>query len=69
MDSMLLEDLKWQVMFSRLQVFKEKHGHCKVPENYPDDMELGKWVAEQKAEYKKPNHGKLQRPVSEFPSA
>jgi hypothetical protein len=36
-------DAKWEEMFSRLEVYKEKHGDCLVPSRYPEDSQLGSW--------------------------
>lgn len=35
-------------MFQALLAFKEKHGTCDVPANFPDDPALGRWVAVQR---------------------
>ena len=34
---------KWDEMYKRLLKFKEKHGHCLVPNRYADDPQLGSW--------------------------
>jgi hypothetical protein len=34
---------KWEDSFNRLLNFKEKHGHCLVPNRYPEDPHLGSW--------------------------
>ena len=34
---------KWEDMYSRLLAFKNKHGHCLVPNRYRDDTSLGSW--------------------------
>lgn len=44
--SMLQE--KWQFMFERLVSFKERHGHCLVPNRYRDHHALGAWVSTQR---------------------
>jgi hypothetical protein len=36
-------DTRWERMFTRLLGFREKHGHCVVPNRYPDDPQLGSW--------------------------
>eukprot|EP00521_Asterionellopsis_glacialis_P007019 CAMPEP_0195281356 /NCGR_PEP_ID=MMETSP0707-20130614/704_1 /TAXON_ID=33640 /ORGANISM="Asterionellopsis glacialis, Strain CCMP134" /LENGTH=324 /DNA_ID=CAMNT_0040340237 /DNA_START=47 /DNA_END=1018 /DNA_ORIENTATION=- len=33
----------WRTMFTRLLAFRDKHGHCKVPQRYRDDPQLGTW--------------------------
>ncbi|MEM6317221.1 MAG: helicase associated domain-containing protein [Bacteroidota bacterium] len=35
---------KWQERMLRLKQFKQKYGHCKVPQRWPEDRELGRWV-------------------------
>ncbi|CAB9508185.1 helicase [Seminavis robusta] len=35
----------WNIKFQELVDFKEKHGHSRLPQSYP---ELGKWVSEQR---------------------
>jgi hypothetical protein len=39
---------KWQFMFERLVSFKERHGHCLVPNRYRDRHALGAWVSTQR---------------------
>ena len=43
----------WDLMYGSLVKFKEKHGHCLVPDNYKDDIKLGTWVGTQRGMYKK----------------
>jgi len=43
---------KWEETFKRLQVFKERHGHCLVPNRYQEDPQLGSWVSTQRRQYK-----------------
>ncbi len=38
----------WDLRYSQLIEFKQQHGHCKVPYNYPDNKQLGKWVSKQR---------------------
>lgn len=35
----------WDKMLAELVAFKDEHGHCNVPTNYPDNPSLGRWVA------------------------
>ncbi|CAB9496719.1 helicase [Seminavis robusta] len=44
---------RWEWMLERLEEFKEKEGHCNVPNRYPDDPSLGCWVSTQRRHYKK----------------
>lgn len=46
---------RWEDMFIRLGIFKEKHNHCRVPNRYPDDPSLGSWVATQRRYFKNKN--------------
>jgi hypothetical protein len=39
-------------MVQRLVAYKKKYGHCNVPVNYKDDIRLGVWVANQRAQYR-----------------
>lgn len=39
---------KWEHMFDRLVDFKEKNGHCLVPNRYSQDTSLGAWVSTQR---------------------
>jgi hypothetical protein len=41
----------WNTMFAKLQGFVARHGHCRVPKGYADDMELANWVRNQRLEY------------------
>lgn len=43
---------RWDNMFSRLAAFKERHGHCLVPNRYEGDRSLGAWVSTQRRHYK-----------------
>jgi len=38
----------WEQMFAGLARYKEKHGHCDVPADWPEDPELARWVANQR---------------------
>jgi len=35
-----------------LLTFRDTHGHCNVPQKYPDNPALGAWVAQQRRRYK-----------------
>lgn len=43
---------KWERMFVRLLAFREKHGHCLVPNRYTPDQSLGAWVSTQRRQFK-----------------
>lgn len=35
--------MSWDESFKRLLAFREKHGHCRVPNRYKEDPRLGSW--------------------------
>lgn len=39
----------WRTNFDRLRQFRAEHGHCRVPQKYKSDSELGTWVSVQRA--------------------
>src|SRR5262249_46138626 len=39
--------ITWDVMFGRLLLFRDTHGHCRVPVSY-DDNRLARWVNKQR---------------------
>ena len=41
-------DHAWESRFQELVRFKEKHGHCRVPQRWKDNPKLGLWVAVQR---------------------
>eukprot|EP00586_Coscinodiscus_wailesii_P003168 CAMPEP_0172489756 /NCGR_PEP_ID=MMETSP1066-20121228/19962_1 /TAXON_ID=671091 /ORGANISM="Coscinodiscus wailesii, Strain CCMP2513" /LENGTH=862 /DNA_ID=CAMNT_0013257847 /DNA_START=239 /DNA_END=2827 /DNA_ORIENTATION=+ len=43
---------RWLVHYEELQGFKAKEGHCNVPEHSNEWESLGRWVAEQRRQYK-----------------
>ena len=54
-----LNEAKWQYKLELLRQYRERNGHCRVPLRYEiDGVELGKWVAYQRACYKKHCEGK-----------
>jgi superfamily II DNA or RNA helicase len=48
--------INWELSFSKLTDFKSQYGHCRVPQQYKPDPQLGKWVSHQRGFYSK---GKL----------
>jgi hypothetical protein len=42
---------KWVQQYEKLVVFKQTHGHCIVPETYPNDTLLAMWASNQRACY------------------
>jgi len=47
-DSIRERLVSWEIQYEALCSFKEKHGHCNVPNKYPDNASLGKWVGNQR---------------------
>jgi len=43
--------LPWNERFSQLKIFREKHGHCKVPSNHKN-KQLYHWVTNQRRDYR-----------------
>ena len=39
---------RWEDMFAQLSAFKEVHGHCNVPQRWPENIKLGRWVNTQR---------------------
>ena len=48
----------WETMYKELEKFKDAFGHVKVPQDYRDNLKLGRWVGSQRR-YK--TEGKLSR--------
>lgn len=55
----------WKVRLQELCAFKLKYGHCKVPKDWSGNPQLGKWVSNQRGEYKKRIQGKKSSLTSE----
>ena len=43
----------WEKNFLELKRFQEEHGHCKVPQRYPQNPQLASWVSNQRKDFKK----------------
>ena len=41
-------DKYWEQKFKELEEYKEEHGDCNVPQRYPDNPPLGRWVNNQR---------------------
>lgn len=50
-------DEMWQERYNELVVFWKQNGHSCVPQRYPPNRALGKWVHKQRQEYKKRRNG------------
>ena len=47
-------DAKWDTKFNELVAYKDTHGgSCNVPQEYAENPQLGTWVSNQRAQYKK----------------
>jgi hypothetical protein len=42
-------DSAWETMFAQLKRYKDEHGHCNVPYDWPENPRLGRWVRKQRA--------------------
>ena len=52
------QERAWNDRYDELDVYKAEHGNCLVPQHYPDNKALGKWVANQRAQYRLRREGK-----------
>ena len=48
-----VQDRTWDERYQSLLEFKQQHGHCLVPQNYPPDPKLGLWVMAQRGYFTK----------------
>lgn len=48
----------WYDRLEELRAYKERHGHCSVPQKYPENPSLGIWVNKQRMEFKQLQDGK-----------
>lgn len=46
---------QWEELYARLIEYKEKNGHCLVPNRYKEDKQLGLWVSTQRRNYRVKN--------------
>ena len=53
------EIVGWDERFKQLKEYKEKHGHCLVPEGYKANPQLGNWVKNQRVAYRKQSGRKI----------
>jgi len=42
----------WLPRFLELAEFKEKHGHCRVPDDWKENRSLGRWVTRQRRKFR-----------------
>ena len=45
----------WLSRYFELKQFQNKTGHCNVPQQYPSNIALGRWVHKQRQDFKKAN--------------
>ncbi|KAL3801715.1 hypothetical protein ACHAW5_010055 [Stephanodiscus triporus] len=48
----------WNDRYEKMLEFKKETGHCVVPQHYPKNRALGKWVAKQREQYRFYREGK-----------
>jgi hypothetical protein len=48
----------WEDRLGALADYRKIHGHCNVPHNYKEDSNLGKWVTNQRSQYRLHAKGK-----------
>jgi len=46
-------ELRWQSRYEELQLFKNRYGHCNVPNNFPQNPSLARWVSIQRDKKKR----------------
>ena len=56
---------RWEENFDAFCEFQQVKGHCYVPGLYKADTRLGRWVQDQRAEYKKLSEGKESRQLTQ----
>jgi hypothetical protein len=44
---------KWQSQFEKLKEYKRIHGDCNVPRNWKENYSLGRWVYNQRTQYRR----------------
>jgi hypothetical protein len=48
----------WEFRLSELTDYRQKHGHCNVPQRYSENTKLGTWVSNQRNHYRLHREGK-----------
>ena len=43
----------WDERYGQLRLYREQHGHCKVPTEFPENQQLGTWVGSQRQSRKR----------------
>jgi len=52
-------NVSWDERFQQLVEYKDQNGHCRVPQNYKANPELGSWVSMQRVAYRKQSGRKI----------
>ena len=52
-DFVSLTERQFRIRLKELEIFKEKYGHCMVPEKWDENVTLGAWVSNLRSLYKK----------------
>eukprot|EP00984_Skeletonema_dohrnii_P010540 scaffold4110_cov77-Skeletonema_dohrnii-CCMP3373.AAC.5 len=52
-----VREAAWENMLQQLKQYKDERGDTLVPQNYPDNPQLGIWVTNQRAQYKRKLRG------------
>ena len=60
--------MKWQQRYNELLQYKAIHNHCNVPNEYPANPQLGRWVKRQRHQYwiKQQHEQRQQQQLSSF---
>ena len=40
---------RWECRYCKHSEFKEEHGHCNVPDSWPENLKLARWIMTQGA--------------------
>ena len=59
------DDDRWNKRLGELKVYREENGDCVVPRGYNDNQKLGRWVNNQRAQYRLMKDGKKSQMTEE----
>ena len=51
---------QWDQRYGQLLDFRQQHGHCNIPSNYPENPQLGRWVSRQRGKRDKLTQQRIQ---------
>jgi hypothetical protein len=57
----LKRSLKWSDRLEELKAFADQNGHVRVPKLYPENPQLGRWVINQRTQYRYYKEGKTSK--------